>query len=151
MIVYRIGLRTHPLLDGAGAAASSAARWNSRGRFVVYCAEHYSTALIEKAAQLGTIRFPRTLVFARIQIPNDIRIEQLAADGLPGWERDDKTSSQQYGDRWYDERRSAVLMVPALAAPGLERNVLINQRHPAFARITASPPEALICHPALLV
>ena len=151
MIVYRIGLRAHPLLDGGGAAASSTARWNSRGRFVVYCSEHYSTALLEKAAQLGTIRVPRTLVFARIEIPANVSVEEVTPDALPGWNSDDRTTSQDFGDRWYDERRSLVLVVPSLAAPGIERNVLINQHHATFARITASTPAPLICHPALLV
>jgi len=43
-----------------------------------------------------------------------------------------------------------VLIVPSLAAPGIERNVLINQRHPEFARVTATSPAAIVCHPKLL-
>jgi RES domain-containing protein len=147
--VYRIGSRAHPLLDGRGAAHS--ARWNSRGRLVIYASEHYATALVEKAAQLGVFRLPRTLVFARLDIPPDVAVEELTPDGLPGWDADDRTTSRQYGDRWYDEQRSVALLVPALAAPGLERNVLINQQHPEFRRIAASAPEQVRCHPRLLV
>lgn len=72
-------------------------------------------------------------------------------DDLSGWDAIDKTASQRFGDRWYDERRSLVLLVPSLAAPGVERNVLINQRHPEFRRLTASRVEPVLGHPALLV
>jgi putative toxin-antitoxin system antitoxin component (TIGR02293 family) len=39
----------------------------------------------------------------------------------------------------------------SLASPGLERNVLINQRHPEFARVKTSRATALVCHPRLLM
>lgn len=150
LIAYRIGSPAHPLLDGAGAAGSDAARWNSRGRYIIYAAEHYATALLEKAAQVNSITIPRTLVFVRIEVRANPSVEELRPDDLPGWESDDKTTSQHFGDRWYDEQRSLVLLVPSLAAPGLERNVLINQRHPQFVRVAASRPEPVRCHPKLL-
>lgn len=147
---YRIGSRAFPLLDGAGAAGSADARWNSRGRFVIYAAEHYATALVEKMAQLNATRLPRTLVYTRIDLPADATIEELPIDTLAGWDADDKRVSQRFGDRWYDERRSLLLLVPSLAAPGLERNVLINQQHPQFPAVTAQPPAPIRCHPRLL-
>jgi RES domain-containing protein len=150
VVAYRIGSRAHPLLDGGGAFASDDARWNSRGRYVIYAAEHYATALVEKAAQLNSIKFPRTLVYMRIEIPDDSPVEELSPESLRGWDADDKHASQQFGDRWYDEQRSLALIVPSLAAPGLERNVLINQRHPSFARVKATRAAALVCHPRLL-
>ena len=123
MQAYRIGSPAYPLLDGAGAAASDSARWNSRGRYVIYATEHYATALLEKAAQLNSVRIPRTLVYVRIDIPPDATVEEVRVDDLPGWDSDDKTASQRFGDRWYDDHRSLILLVPSLAAPGLERNV----------------------------
>lgn len=140
---YRIGSRAYPLLDGGGAAASADSRWNSRGRYIIYAAEHYATALVEKMAQLNATRLPRTLVYTRIDLPPDATIEELAVEALSGWDADDKRASQHFGDRWYDERRSLLLLVPSLAAPGLERNMLINQHHPQFPTITARPPEPI--------
>jgi len=55
-VAFRIGSLRYPLLDGAGAASSDDARWNSRGRYVIYAAEHYATALIE-IAKIATHRF----------------------------------------------------------------------------------------------
>lgn len=150
MIAYRIGSSAHPLVDGTGAAASEDARWNSKGRYIIYAAEHYATALLEKAAQLNGIKIPHTLVYTRIEIPSGVSVEELRPDDLPGWESDDKAESQRFGDRWYDEKRSLILLVPSLAAPSLERNVLINQQHPEFAGVTASAAERVRCHPRLL-
>jgi RES domain-containing protein len=150
VITYRIGGPAHPLLDGGGAFASDDARWNSRGRYVIYAAEHYATALVEKAAQSNSLRFPRMLVYIRIEIPSAARVEELAPESLRGWDADDKRASQAFGDRWYDEQRTLALIVPSLVAPGLERNVLINERHPAFAQVKATRAAALVCHPRLL-
>lgn len=151
MDAYRIGSSAYPLLDGAGAAGSDDARWNSKGRDVIYAAEHYATAVLEKAAQLNSLKIPRTLVYIRVNVPADASIEELRFGELPGWESDDKTVSRPFGDRWYDEQRSLILLVPSLAAPGLERSVLINQRHPEFGRLTTSDPEPVQCHPKLLM
>jgi RES domain-containing protein len=150
VFAYRIGSSAHPLLDGSGACANDHSRWNSRGRYIIYAAEHYATALLEKAAQWTLLRLPPTLVYIRIEIPADAAIEELAPEALGEWDADDKSASQAFGDRWYDEQRSLALIVPSLAAPGIERNVLINQRHAAFARVTASRAAPFVCHPRLL-
>jgi RES domain-containing protein len=149
VIAFRIGSSAYPLLDGAGAAASDRARWNSPGRHIIYASEHYATALLEKVAQLNSPRIPRSLVYVRIDLPRTASVEELRPADLSGWDADDRKRSQRFGDRWYDEQRSLILLVPSLAAPGLERNVLINQRHPEFAGVTASAAEPVRCHPRL--
>jgi RES domain-containing protein len=151
LVAYRIGSSAYPLLDGGGAAASDGARWNSRGRHIIYAAEHYATALLEKAAQLSGLKMPRTLVYARIDVPSAASVEELEPDSLPGWDATNKSESQRFGDLWYDEKRTLLLLVPSLVAPGLERNVLINQRHPEFVGVIASLAEPVRCHPNLLV
>jgi RES domain-containing protein len=149
-MAYRIGSADHSLLDGSGAAASHDARWNSKGRYIIYAAEHYATALLEKAAQLNSPRIPRTLVYVRIEVRAGASVEEILPEDLPGWHSEHKTASQRFGDRWYDEQRLLVLLVPSLVAPGLERNVLVNQHHPEFAGVTASRAERIRCHPKLL-
>lgn len=150
LLAYRIGSPAHSLFDGAGAAASDHARWSSKGRYVIYAAEHYATALLEKAAQLNSIKIPRTLMSVRIRMPEGTTVEEVRPDDLPDWDADRKLASRRFGDQWYDEQRSVILFVPSLAAPGLERNVLINQRHPLFTHVTATSPEPVRCHPKLL-
>lgn len=146
-----MGSARFPIFDGAGAAASDAARWNSRGRYIIYAAEHYATALLEKVARFSSARLPQTLQFIRITIPAAVGVEEVRLQDLTGWDADDRRVSQRFGDAWYDERRSLVLVVPSLAAPGLERNVLINQRHPQFRRLRSTDPQPISCHPKLLV
>ena len=147
---YRIGSRHYRLFDGAGAAASDTARWNSRGRRVIYAAEHYATAVLERLAQLNSVKLPATLVYIEIQLPSGLVIERLEPAALKRWDAEDKAASQAFGDRWYDEQRTAVLLVPSLAAPGLEWNVAINQQHPDFSRLSASALRPVVGHPRLL-
>jgi RES domain-containing protein len=149
MTAWRIGRRKHALMHGGGAAQSVRARWNSKGRFVIYAAEHYSTALIEVAAQFERLELSPTLVYTRIDIPDDASVEEVQPDDMPDWATD-KSVTQPLGDAWYDSRRSLILIVPSTVAPGIERNVLINQHHPEFKRIVASEPAPIRCHPKLL-
>jgi RES domain-containing protein len=149
LTAYRIGSRAHPLLDGGGAASSDGARWNSRGRFVIYAAEHYATALVEQLVKLNAVKLPGTLVFIEIRIPSGASVEDLHERSLRDWDNDDKRASQAFGDAWYDAKRSLLLAVPSLAAPGLEQNILLNQRHPEFDQVVATAPQALRCHPKL--
>ena len=83
--------------------------------------------------------------------PSGLSVERVEPSGtVAKWDADDKAASQAFGNRWYDEQRALALVVPSLAAPGLEWNVLINQRHPEFARVVSSKPRPLVCHPRLV-
>lgn len=148
--LYRIGSRRYRLFDGGGAAASDTARWNSRGRRVIYAAEHYATAVLEKLAQLNAVRLPASLAYIEIVVPAGLHVERLDVTTVKHWDADDRAASQAFGDRWYDEQRTAVLLVPSLAAPGLEWNVAINQQHPDFPRLGASALRAVVADPRLL-
>ena len=147
---YRIGSRRYRLFDGAGAAASDAARWNSRGRRVIYAAEHYATAVLETLVHLNSVKLPASLVYIEIAVPPGVAIERVDLSTVKRWDAEDKAASQAFGDRWYDEQRTPVLLVPSLVAPGLEWNVVINQQHPDFPRLTASQLRPVVAHPLLL-
>ena len=58
-------------------------------------------------------------------------------DDVPHWD------SPSFGDRWYDERRTPVLVVPSVVTR-VEWNVLINQEHPRFR---AHPGEPTLAGP----
>jgi len=64
-------------------------------------------------AQINAQRLPSTLVYARIELPS-AAIDRIEPSALPGWDADDKTVSQAFGDKWYDEQRSLALLVPSL-------------------------------------
>ena len=60
-------------------------------------------------------------------------------DEALGWDSPSFETTQPFGDRWYDERRTPVLLVPSVVTR-VERNVRMNQAHPDFTRIRASKP-----------
>ncbi len=114
------------------------ARWTSPGRRVIYAAETYAGALLEILVHAsGSV--PRSQRHIEIQIPAGLAIEEITVDDVPRWNSPSFESARAFGDRWYDERRTPVLIVPS-AVTLVERNVLINQEHPDFVRIRASRP-----------
>jgi RES domain-containing protein len=56
---------------------------------------------------------------------------------LPHWDSVSYETTRAFGNAWYDQRRTVVLIVPSVVTR-LERNILINQEHPDFKSIRAS-------------
>jgi len=136
---WRVAKVRHPAYDGTGARLYGA-RWNSPGQAVIYAADSFAGALLEIIAH--SLR-PRTLPGShhavRIDIPDDL-VESLAPDALPGWESKGSPEALAFGDAWLAERRSAALVVPAVPARPVGRNVLINPDHPDARRLVVSEP-----------
>src|ERR1035437_775312 len=139
MLAFRIADHRHPIFDPAGAFLHGG-RWNSVGRRVIYAAQTYASALLEVLvhANLGVV--PRTQAVVEITIPESVSVETMTAAELEGWAAEDVTASRRFGDRWLDERRTAVLLVPRVALQGREREVLINPGPPDFVRLGARAP-----------
>jgi RES domain-containing protein len=127
----------HPIFDGTGAMLHGA-RWNSAGRRVVYASETYAGALLEILVH-GSGSVPRSQGYIEIEIPAGLSVEEIAPEGLPHWDSRSMEAARAFGDRWYDQRRTPVLIVPSVVTR-VERNILINQEHPDFAHIRASRP-----------
>ena len=125
------------------------ARWNSPGKRVIYAAQTYAGAVLEILVHANLASVPRTLASVTIDIPDDVAIDVLSSTALRGWDAEDLLASRLFGDRWLDERRTAVLLVPSAVLQGRENNVLLNPEHPAFARIQASAPEPVAWDPRL--
>jgi RES domain-containing protein len=137
---FRIADMRHTIFDGTGAMLYGA-RWNSPGRRVIYAAETYAGALLEILVHAsGSV--PRSQGYVEIDIPAGVSIEVIPAQDVPGWDTPSFEEARELGDRWYDERRTPVLIVPSVVTR-VEGNVLINQEHPDFALIQASPPMAV--------
>jgi RES domain-containing protein len=58
----------------------------------------------------------------------------------PAGTRPDRRKPRQHGDLWLEERRSAVLIVPAVTERPVGRNLLINPDHPDAGRIQVAEP-----------
>ena len=136
---YRIADGRCPILDGSGAALNGG-RWNSPGRRVIYAADTYAGVLLEKLVHTNIGRIPASQAYIEILIPEDVGIEEVTPADLPGWDAEDQQVSREYGDAWYGQQRTAVLVAPSVVTP-VERNIVINQDHPDFAKIRASAPK----------
>jgi RES domain-containing protein len=134
---FRIADMRHTIFDGYGAMLHGA-RWNSPGRRVIYAPETYAGALLEILVHASG-NVPPSQGYVEIEIPAGLPVEVIAADDLPHWDSPSFESARAFGDRWYDERRTPVMMVPSVVTL-VERNVLINQEHPDFPRIRAGRP-----------
>lgn len=109
-------------------------RWNTPGSPMIYCAEHYSTAMLEKLVH-GSGQMPPDQHSVEITIPPGVTYEQVTVHSLKGWDAPDRQVSRDFGERWFIERRSLLLLVPSVVVR-MERNVLINPFHPDFGRVT---------------
>ncbi|MGE5539757.1 MAG: RES family NAD+ phosphorylase [Gemmatimonas sp.] len=137
LICYRIGdpNGTYPIFDATGSKLYPG-RWNTSACPMIYAAEHYSTAMLEKLVH-GSGSVPPNQHYIEITIPPGVSYEVLNVAALPDWFEQAGASSKRYGDEWQTSRRSLILLVPSVVAR-IERNVLINPEHPDFPRIATS-------------
>jgi RES domain-containing protein len=134
---FRIADFRHTIFDGTGAMLYGA-RWNSSGRRVIYAAETYAGALLEILVHAsGAV--PKTQSYIEIDIPAGLYAEVVTQNDVPRSDALSSETARNYGDRWYDERRTPVLIVPSVVTY-VEGNILINQEHPEFTKILASNP-----------
>ncbi|MDA8015189.1 MAG: RES domain-containing protein [Gammaproteobacteria bacterium] len=134
LFAYRFGDPTdiYPIYSARGARVNRG-RWNDVGEEVIYASEHYATAMLEQLVRLdGAI--PAGQFFVEITIPPGIKYEVVDTKKLKGWDSPDSGVARRYGHRWYEEKRAAVLIVPSMVAH-IERNIVINAKHPDFPRI----------------
>jgi RES domain-containing protein len=143
MRAFRVADRRFPIFDGTGARVVGG-RWNSLGRSVIYAAETFAGAVLEVLVHANLGRVPKTHAVIEITIPDAMPIEIVTPEALPGWNAEDLIASRTYGDRWLDERRTAVLIVPSVVTRGREHNIVVNPEHPAFKDINASKPQEVM-------
>jgi RES domain-containing protein len=137
LTAYRIGDPDgrFPIFDDEGARLFPG-RWNTERSPVVYASERYSTAMLEKLVHASGI-MPPNQHYITISIPNGTSYEMFQPERHPSWADENDDICKAFGDRWYAERRSAVLIVPSIPAR-IEQNFIINRSHPHAAAITYS-------------
>jgi RES domain-containing protein len=138
-VVYRVAKRRYPVYDAAGSVLTGG-RWTSKGRAVIYTAEHYATAILEKLVHAGRLELPGAHHAAAIFIPEDVRIERFDPASHLGWDHDGSAVARAYGDAWLTARRTPVLAVPSVPAQPAEWNYLIDPMHPEARRIHSLDP-----------
>ena len=135
MRAYRIGdpAGQFPVWSTEGARRTSG-RWHEAGAEVIYASDSYSTAMLAKLVHWnGTL--PPNQHFIEITIPKGTSYEVVTADIVPEWFHSGGETARHFGRQWYEESRSVILVVPSVVAR-MERNLVINRRHPDFGVLT---------------
>ena len=143
MHVFRIGdpKGKFKIFSGEGSALVEG-RWHARGQDVIYTSEHYSTALLEKLAHFSGA-LPAGQHAIRMHIPAGVSYEVVTKDTLPAWCLPGNPAARTHGSAWFNERRTALLLVPSFVARE-ERNVLINPHHADAKRIQPGLEEPVV-------
>ena len=135
MVLWRLTRRPHADLSGLGGELADG-RWHTRGRPVVYCAATAALAVLEVRVHLDLPLelLPDDYVLMKIVAPDELDAPALQASDLPDAWRDHEDLCRPFGDSWLRDGATALLSVPS-AIVEVERNLLLNPRHPAAARV----------------
>jgi RES domain-containing protein len=139
--VFRLTRRPYAAnpFDGQGAFLFGE-RWSRPGTRLVYTAEHLSLAMLEYLAHLDPNNVPEDLVLASAEIPEGLSTVRVRDSDLPPHWRHFPAPPElsNIGDRFVQEGKSAVLVVPSALARE-ESNWLLNPKHPDFGKIKILP------------
>ena len=129
-------------LDGIGGMYTSG-RWHNKGHPIVYTATSAALAALEVLVHVDPLTAPTDLRLLAIELPDDLTTEVLELVSLPdGWHSvPAPTALQSLGSSWLTSGRTAALKVPS-AVINVERNVLLNPRHPQMQRVRILSDEA---------
>jgi len=147
MEVYRITLAKW---SGQLTASGGAARWNSKGKFVIYTAATRALACLENVVHRsgeGLNGLFKTMV---IEIPDALLIQEITTRELPkNWSAyENYHLCQQLGNQWLDAQRTPILRVPSAIIDN-EFNFLINPQHPDFKQIALKRVEDFAFDPRI--
>jgi RES domain-containing protein len=113
-------------------------RWNTRGRPVTYCCTVPSLAALEKRVHVTDPSLLPPQAMVEYEAPDDLPQRGVDLDSLPSDWAQREVDTQKFGDQWLDAMTEPLLIVPSAVMPlptALDRNVLINHRHPEARHI----------------
>jgi len=125
-------------------------RWNSRNIRVIYASEHQSTAALEVFVHNKPFSPNEKYKAFRLEWADSLT-ERFPTEKLPANWRvlPAPVETKEIGDRWVQERRSAVLALPSVISPA-DTNFLLNPEHRDFKRFRIAPPVDYDFDPRLL-
>jgi RES domain-containing protein len=105
-------------------------RWHTRGRRIVYLADHPASALVEVLVHLEVDPddLPRGYNILAVDLPDQTEFGSIEVGNLPGDWLANPSSTRAMGDRWLAESRTALLRVPSAIVP-FAFNWLLNPVH----------------------
>src|SRR4051794_21236308 len=98
-------------LSGTGGVRAGG-RWHTRGRRIVYLADHPANALLEMLVHMDRDLLPVTYRLLRVTVPETIAIEAVGTDTLAADWQNQPAATRDMGDQWLDRSSSALLQVP---------------------------------------
>jgi|ERR1043165_1817154 RES domain-containing protein len=133
MRLWRIS--DHASLSGDGGVFFSG-RWHSRGKRIVYLADHPASALLEAIVHLEVKaeNLPDGFQLLKVDVPDNLVIDQPDEGGLSTEWRERVSLTQEIGALWLDAGLTALLRVPSAIVPEAN-NYLLNPAHADAARI----------------
>lgn len=147
MEVYRI---TRAIYTDRLVASGGAARWNSRGRFVIYTAGSRALACLENVVHRSGEGLQELFRVMVIDVPDTLPVETITLADLPvDWaDYQNYDICQQRGEMWLLRGAAPVLKVPS-AVVKQEWNYLLNPAHPSFSAIQLVRTESFAFDPRL--
>ena len=143
-------IASHADLSGEGGLRA-AGRWHSKGRRVVYLADHPASALIEVLAHLeiDVEDFPTDYQLLSVDASDDVAVTALDVAGLPADWRQQTLLTRARGDDWLRTSANALLRVPSAIVPSAS-NYLLNPAHPDAQRLVVAETVRATFDPRLL-
>jgi RES domain-containing protein len=132
MRIWRIS--NHADLSGIGGTLAPG-RWHSKGRPILYAAEHPALALLETLVHLDRSELPDSFQLLGIDIPDAIQFEAAPQTELTAHWAQDEAATRRLGDRWLREGASLLLRAPTALVPHAW-NFLVNPAHPDISAAT---------------
>lgn len=130
MIVYRLSKEKYSNdLSGAGAELSGG-RWNHKGTRILYTSDSRALCTAEIAVHFPVGLIPKDYHLITIEIPDQIKIQELDIRLLSDSWRDFPYSgvTQEIGEEFILKGENLVLKVPSAVVQG-DFNYLINPNH----------------------
>jgi RES domain-containing protein len=133
LILYRVS--NYADLAGRGGELADG-RWHTRqqGRRIVYLSDHPALCLLETIVHVGREEeLPDSFQLLSVDLGDDL-IEEIEESLLSESWRSDPTITQQIGNSWLSEGKTAGLLVPSVIVP-VAHNCLLNPLVPAVASL----------------
>ena len=136
MRAWRFHRAIYDPLDTTGSFAYGG-RWNPRGVPVLYLSLTFAGGMLELLAHSSVPRRPpRDHVACLIEIPDGAGVTVLEPPYPAGWDHpDDYQVSLKLAQRWLTASKDLCLDVPSVPGSPIERNLVINARHPRFGEV----------------
>lgn len=133
MRLWRIS--NHASLSGEGGLYATG-RWHTRGRRLVYLADHPASALLKIMVHLeiDAEDLPSHYQLLGVDIPDNLPVTTVNESELPKNWRRLVSHTQTLGDNWLREAPAALLRVPSAIVPDTS-NYLLNPAHADASRI----------------